>query len=163
MLGRANIFCFESFKLIYRNRSHDSRILIRVAAQPTLRVSRRACRDTRLPHVELHSPVGAEVAVAKSRPNSKNRSSRLQRPALKCSQIHRLLVFQDDCLRSADQGTHRFDRWMIHFLPEHYIPLHQRSEYPRMESEIPAVHEYRSEDFTRRIATTTKVLARLWK
>jgi hypothetical protein len=47
---------------------------------------------------------------------------------LTTSQINRLVVFQNSCIRSLSKNTHRFDRWMVKFLLEHAVALDEKSE-----------------------------------
>lgn len=38
-------------------------------------------------------------------------------------QMKRLITFQNACLRTAQLGTHRFDKWMLKFLLQHALSL----------------------------------------
>lgn len=49
---------------------------------------------------------------------------------LTASQINRLVVFQNSCMRSLSNNTHRFDRWMVSFLLEHAVPLDEKESDP---------------------------------
>lgn len=40
--------------------------------------------------------------------------------------IGRLLLFQNDCHKSADVHTHRVDAWMMRYLLEHSLALDER-------------------------------------
>jgi hypothetical protein len=42
------------------------------------------------------------------------------------AQINRLVVFQNSCMRSLSNNTHRFDRWMVKFLLEHAVALDEK-------------------------------------
>ncbi|KAJ9148943.1 Nonribosomal peptide synthetase 12 [Pleurostoma richardsiae] len=53
-------------------------------------------------------------------------------PSLTSMQIDRLVTFQNMCLLSADH-THQLDRWMVHFLIKHALPLEPKAFYPRAE------------------------------
>ncbi len=37
--------------------------------------------------------------------------------------MKRLITFQTICLRTAQLGTHRFDKWMVKFLLQHALAL----------------------------------------
>ncbi|KUJ16311.1 uncharacterized protein LY89DRAFT_586216 [Mollisia scopiformis] len=40
--------------------------------------------------------------------------------------MKRLITFQDACLRTAQLGTHRFDKWMVRFLLQHALALDEK-------------------------------------
>lgn len=42
--------------------------------------------------------------------------------------INRLVIFQNNCLRSMNRNTHRFDRWLVKFLLEHGLALEDKEE-----------------------------------
>ena len=44
-------------------------------------------------------------------------------------QMNRLITFQNACLRTAQVGTHRFDKWMVKFLLQHALALHPHDTY----------------------------------
>ncbi len=48
--------------------------------------------------------------------------------------MKRLITFQNECLRTAHLGTHRFDRWMVKFLLQHALSLDEK-EGPESYSE----------------------------
>lgn len=52
-------------------------------------------------------------------------------------QMHRLITFQNACLRTAQLGTHRFDRWMVKFLLQHALALDEHDDY-RLSVESPS-------------------------
>ncbi|RDW65173.1 hypothetical protein BP5796_09865 [Coleophoma crateriformis] len=42
--------------------------------------------------------------------------------------IKRLVIFQNNCMRSLSRNTHRFDRWMVKFLSEHALALDEKTD-----------------------------------
>ncbi|KAH6717984.1 hypothetical protein BKA61DRAFT_716562 [Leptodontidium sp. MPI-SDFR-AT-0119] len=40
--------------------------------------------------------------------------------------MKRLITFQNECLRTSQQGTHRFDKWMLKFLLQHSLNLDEK-------------------------------------
>jgi hypothetical protein len=52
-------------------------------------------------------------------------------------QMNRLITFQNACLRTAQLGTHRFDKWMVKFLLQHALALDEHDVY-RLSVESPS-------------------------
>ncbi|KIH91221.1 hypothetical protein SPBR_01542 [Sporothrix brasiliensis 5110] len=50
--------------------------------------------------------------------------------------IKRLVIFQNNCMRSLNEDTYRFDRWMVKFLIAHSLTLEDKGEQVRFS--IPA-------------------------
>ncbi|KAH8204113.1 hypothetical protein TruAng_001665 [Truncatella angustata] len=51
--------------------------------------------------------------------------------------INRLVIFQNNCIKSLTRNTHRFDRWMVKFLLEHALALEEKvAETPDAQLEM---------------------------
>lgn len=50
-------------------------------------------------------------------------------------QIHRLVVFQKNCIWSMGRNTYRFDKWMVKFLIAHSLALEDKEEGAQMQAE----------------------------
>ncbi|KAK0389911.1 hypothetical protein NLU13_3484 [Sarocladium strictum] len=49
--------------------------------------------------------------------------------------IHRLVVFQKNCIWSMGRNTYRFDKWMVKFLIAHSLALEDKEEGAQMQAE----------------------------